>query len=138
MASPELEIQGEVVRLLKADSAVMALVNGIYDITPDAAWAQPKQGFINIGEAQTLRRDATCLEGGDIYLTMHAWSRAVGFPEVRRIADAMVEALHLAPMALSTNRFISIMHRQTRVFRDPDGLTSHGVVEFLARYDRAE
>ncbi|KQR77581.1 DUF3168 domain-containing protein [Rhizobium sp. Leaf341] len=135
MASPELEIQGEVVRLLKADATVTGLVTTrIYDQPPTS----PPFPYINIGEAQTLRRDATCLEGGDIYLTMHAWSRAVGFPEVRRIADAMVEALHLAPMTLSTNRFISIMHRQTRVLRDPDGLTSHAVVEFLARYDRAE
>ncbi|MCD7109709.1 DUF3168 domain-containing protein [Rhizobium sp. DKSPLA3] len=133
MASPELEVQGEVVRLLKADATVTGFSRRIYDQPPTA----PSFPYINIGEAQTLRRDATCLEGGDIYLTMHAWSRAVGFPEVRRIADAMVEALHLAPMTLSTNRFISIMHRQTRVFRDPDGITSHAVVEFLARYDKA-
>lgn len=137
MASPELEVQGEVVRLLKADGTLTCLVNGVYDQPPANCWAAPKEGYINIGEAQTLRRDATCLEGGDIYLTMHAWSRKTGFPAVRAIADAMVEALHLTPMTLTTNRFISIMHRQTRVFRDPDGLTSHAVVEFLARYDRA-
>lgn len=134
MASPELEIQGEIVRALKADPGLVALVNGrVYD-QPPATLGFP---YINIGEAQTLRRDATCIDGGDVYLTLHAWSRDVGFPEVRRVAEAMVDALHLADLTLTTNRFISLMHRQTRVFRDADGLTSHAVIDFVARYDRA-
>jgi hypothetical protein len=137
MASPELEIQGEVVRLLKADADVMTLVNGVYDDVPTTCWPPPKEGFIDIGDAHTLRQDASCLEGGDIYLTMHAWSRKVGFPAVRAIADAMIEALHMAALTMPTHRFISMMHRQTRVFRDPDGKTSHAVVEFVVRYDRA-
>lgn len=137
MASPELELQAAIVPLLKADATLTPLVNGVYDQPPAACWATPKEGYVTIGEAQTLREDATCLEGGRVFLTLHGWSRKVGYPAVRAIADAVVEALHLAPLSMPTHRFISIMHRQTRTFRDSDGVTSHAVIDFIASYDRA-
>ncbi|RDL51801.1 hypothetical protein BLJAPNOD_02942 [Ensifer sp. M14] len=136
MASAELELQGAIVTRLKADAALTALVNGVYDQPPGTAWATPKEGYVTIGEAQFIRDDATCINGGDVYLTLHAWSRKVGFPECKKIADAVVESLHLAPMNLTTWRLVSIMHRQTRVFRDSDGLTSHGVIDFVANVER--
>lgn len=133
MASAELELQGALVARLKADAPLTLLVQGrVYDQPPSPV-VYP---YVTIGEAQTLRDDATCVSGGQVYLTLHAWSQAVGFPEVKRIADAVVESLHLAPIALPTNRLISIMHRQTRTFRDADGLTSHAVIEFVANTEK--
>lgn len=133
MASAELELQGAVVGRLKADAPLTVLVQGrVYDQPPSPV-AYP---YVTIGEAQTIRDDATCVSGGQVYLTLHAWSQAVGFPEVKRIADAVVESLHLAPITLPTNRLISIMHRQTRTFRDPNGLTSHAVIEFVANTEK--
>ncbi|MDX0499022.1 DUF3168 domain-containing protein [Sinorhizobium medicae] len=136
MASPELELQGAIVARLKADVGLMALVNGVYDQPPDTAFATPKESYVTIGEAQFLRDDATCVNGGEVYLTLHAWSRKVGYPVANQIADAVAEILHLAPLTLATNRLISIMHRQTRVFRDPDGLTSHAVIDFVANVEK--
>ncbi|MCJ8051673.1 DUF3168 domain-containing protein [Shinella curvata] len=130
--SPEYELQAAIVTLLKADASLMNLVNGVYDQPPTTAWATPKEGYVTIGEAQFIRDDATCLEGGDVYLTLHTWSRKVGFPAVKEIAFAVSESLHMAPLVLASWRLVSIMHRQTRVFRDPDGLTSHAVIEFAA------
>jgi hypothetical protein len=133
MASPDLELQGAIVSRLKADATLGALIGPrVYDQPPDGA----TYPYFTIGEAQFLRDDATCVSGGKIYLTMHAWSRAVGFPEVKRIADAVVESVHLAPITLPTNHLISIMHRQTDVFRDPDGLTSHAVIKFVANVEK--
>lgn len=136
MASPELELQGAIVARLKADVGLMALVNGVYDQPPDTAFATPKESYVTIGEAQFLRDDATCVDGGEVYLTLHAWSRKVGYPVAKQIADAVAESLHLAPLTLATNRLISIMHRQTRVFRDTDGLTSHAVIDFVANVEK--
>lgn len=134
MASVELELQAAIVPLLKADATLTGLIAArVYDQPPSGAVFP----YVTIGEAQTLRDDASCFEGGQVYLTLHTWSRAVGYPEVRRVADAVVDALHLAPLTLPTNRLTSIMHRQTRTFRDPDGLTSHAVLEFVVNFDRA-
>ena len=133
MASAELELQGAFVTRLKADAPLTALVQGrVYDQPPSPV----SYPYVTIGEAQTLRDDATCISGSEIYLTLHAWSQAVGFPQVKQIADAVVESLHLAPITLPTNRLISLMHRQTRVFRDADGLTSHAVIELVAHTEK--
>ena len=136
MASPELELQGAIVSRLKADATLAQLVNGVYDQPPDTCWAAPKEGYVTIGEAQMLRDDAACLEGGQVYLTLHGWSRKVGYPAVKAIAAAVVEALHMKTLVMPTHRFISIMHRQTRTFRDADGETSRAVIEFIANFDK--
>lgn len=132
MASAELELQGAILTRLKANPALMAIVNGVYDEPPKTAWAKPHDGYVTLGEAQFIRDDATCVEGGNVYLTLHGWSRKVGYPAVKEIAFAVSESLHLAPLALPSWRLVSIMHRQTRAFRDVDGLTSHAVIEFMA------
>lgn len=134
MASAEYELQAAIVPLLKADATLAVLIGPrVYDQPPTT----PTFPYVTIGDAQLLRDDGSCFEGGQIYLTLHGWSRAVGFQEARRISDAVVEAVHMAPLTLPTNRFISIMHRQTRTFRDSDGLTSHAVIEFVMNFDRA-
>ncbi|PCD66814.1 DUF3168 domain-containing protein [Rhizobium phaseoli] len=133
MASAELELQGALVGRLKADAPLTVLVQGrVYDQPPSPV----TYPYVTIGEAQTIRDDATCVSGGQVYLTLHAWSTKTGFLEVKQVADAVVESLHLAPIALPTNRLISIMHRQTRTFRDADGLTSHAVIEFVANTEK--
>ncbi|NZD50539.1 DUF3168 domain-containing protein [Rhizobium leguminosarum] len=133
MASPDLELQGAIVARLKADATVAALIGTrVYDQPPTPV----TYPYVTIGEAQFLRDDATCVSGGRTFLTLHTWSQAVGFPEVRRVADAVVESLHLAAITLPTNHLISIMHRQTRVFRDPDGLTSHAVIDLVANTEK--
>ncbi|MBB6299906.1 DUF3168 domain-containing protein [Rhizobium leucaenae] len=133
MASPDLELQAAMVARLKADATLTTLVQGrVYDQPPDPA-AFP---YVTLGEAQFIRDDATCISAGAVYLTLHAWSRAVGFPEAKRVADAVAESLHLAPLTLATNRLISINHRQNRAFRDPDGLTSHVVIELVAYVEK--
>ena len=133
MASAELELQGAIVARLKADAALAALVaDRIYDQAPSPT-IYP---CVTQGEAQTIRTDATCLTASEVYLTIHAWSQAVGFPEVKRLADAVEEALHLAPLPLATNRLVSILHQRTRTFRDQDDVTSHAVIEFVARTEK--
>lgn len=133
MAAVDLELQGAIVAQLKADATLTALVAGrIYDQPPTPVTFP----YVEIGEAQVIRTDATCISAGEVYLTMHAWSQAVGYPEVKRIADAVVEALHHAPLNLATNRLISISHRQNRVFRDSDGLSSHAVIELIAYVEK--
>lgn len=134
MASPDLELQGAIVARLKSYAPLTALVGQkIYDRPP----ADAKEPYVDIGEAQSLRRDAECADAQEIYLTLHAWSvYPGGFMEVKQIADAIVAALHQYDMTLPTNRLISISHRQTRVFEDGDGITSHAVIEFVAFTER--
>ena len=127
--SAELELQGAINTRLRDDAQLIALVNKrVYDLVPSSE----EYPYIAIGETQSIQDDATCITGEKIYLTLHAWSDEVGFPEVKRIASAVKDSLHLAPIELPTYRLVSLLHRQTRTLRDRDGITSHAVIELLA------
>ncbi|RYH00306.1 MAG: DUF3168 domain-containing protein [Alphaproteobacteria bacterium] len=127
--SAELELQGAINTRLRDDAQLTALVNKrVYDLVPSSA----EYPYIAIGETQSIQDDATCITGEKVYLTLHAWSDEVGFPEVKRIASAVKDSLHLAPIELPTYRLVSLLHRQTRTLRDRDGITSHAVIELLA------
>lgn len=127
MADPDLELQGEIVKRLKADPGVSALVAGrIYDSVPGNAVFP----YISYGPSDTTSDDAECITAFSIFVQLDAWSRAVGYPEVKKIADAVRRSLHQAPLNLPTNALVFLQHDQTRVLRDPDGLTSHAAMSF--------
>lgn len=129
MSNPDLELQGGMYTVLISDDALKQHVgSGVYDVVPGDA-AVP---YVAIGEAQFIRSDSSGVLSGDIYLTLHAWSQEVGFREVKEIAGCVVDALHHAGIPLPTYRLVSINHRQTRVMRDPDGQTSHAVINMVA------
>ena len=69
-------------------------------------------------------------------MQIDVWSRAVGFPECRKLTDAVLNALHDADLPLPINPLVIFQHQQTRVMRDPDGLTSHAVMNFQALVER--
>jgi hypothetical protein len=135
MASPELELQGAIVARLKADPAVAALIAGrVYDNVPQNA-AFP---YVTIGPVDSVGFDPDCITGFDVAQQIDCWSRSVGFPEVKKIVDAVRAALHDKEdaMPLSSNDMVFFEHRTTRINRDPDGLTSHGIIGFEAAIER--
>ena len=135
MANPELEIQGAIVTRLKADSAVAALVNGrVYDSVPSGATFP----YVTIGPVDSVDDAADCITGLLVAQQIDCWSRGVGYPEVKKIADAVRAALHgqEAALPLATNGMAYFEHRNSRIVRDPDGLSSHGILSFEASVQR--
>ena len=135
MANPELELQGAIVARLKADATVTALIAGrIYDSVP----ANGTFPYVTIGPVDVVADDADCLTGLEVAQQIDCWSRAVGFPEVKKIVDAVRAALHdqEGAMPLASNGMALFEHRNTRIVRDPDGLTSHGILGFEAAIER--
>lgn len=129
MTSPTLELQGAIVTRLKARPAVTALVGQrVYDFIP----SKPVFPYVSFGPSDELTDDAECLTGFEITMQIDVWSRAVGFPEARQIADAVRQALHGHDFILTGNALVYFQHRITRMFRDPDGLTSHAAITFQA------
>lgn len=134
MASADLELQGAIVASLRNYAPLTALVGGkVYDMPPPDA-VEP---YVVMGNFDVHRADVTCKHGYRIYATLHAWSAySGGFAEVKQIAEAVTDALHDQPLALTTNRLVSLEHRQTMTMRDPDGVSSHSVMEFVAFIER--
>lgn len=135
MAPASLELQGAIVSALKSAPLVAALVGQkIYDMAP----ADAKTPYVVIGDFDEHRADTTCVRSQKTYVTLHVWSAALsGFREVRQVADAVSETLHEAPLALPTNKLVSIDHIRTRVMRDLDGEHSHAVIELVAYTEKA-
>lgn len=136
-ADPTLELQGAILARLKADAALTALIGGrVYDtVPPDAVFP-----YVTFGPVDDISDDADCIFGSQINVQIDAWSRAVGYPEVKRIAGAIRDALHEtdAAMPLPVNALALFQHIQTRTFRDADGLTNHSVLDFQASVERRD
>lgn len=137
MANPELELQGAIVARLKADAAVTAIVAGrIYDSVP----ANAPFPYVSIGPVDTVDDTVDCIAGLDVAQQIDCWSRYPngGSVEVKKLADAVRVALHgrEADMPLASNALAFFEHRTSRITRDPDGLTSHGIIGFEAAIER--
>lgn len=129
MTSPTYELQGQIVTLLKASPELTVLIGGrIYDRVPES----PTFPYVSFGPSDEISDDADCIDGFEVTMQLDVWSRAVGFPECRRIVDAVRKALPEGGILLADNALVTFNHRISRVFRDADGLTSHGAMTFEA------
>jgi hypothetical protein len=106
----------------------------IYDQPPTGA-ALP---YVVLGPVQAidLTRD-DCVIDWEVFAQLDVWSRAVGFPECKQIAIECDAALGERHPPLLGMRIGFFEPRGQRFLRDPDGITSHGVLEYRARYGPA-
>lgn len=127
MASPSYELQVAIVTRLRATPAVSDLVGTrIYDQVPDGAIFP----YITIGPADETSDNADCIDAFELSIDVDVWSRDLGFKESKEISNAVRKALKSPDLELLTNALVFFNHRQTRSFRDEDGLTSHAVMTF--------
>lgn len=129
--SAQAELQKLILDTLTADTAVMGMVNGIYDNVPDNPWGT-KQQYVSFGPSDVVEDDADCIIGGDHSFQVDCWSRRVGKVHCRRLVDAVKKALHEIEAELADNALVEMRVTFRRVFDDPDGLTKHGVVTVRA------
>ena len=136
MIDASLELQAAIVARLKADAAVRALIGDrVYDNVPrnpDGKVDAARFPYVSFGPEQVLPDGWDCQESSEIFIQIDAWSRAVGFPEVKKIANAVRRALHDADLLLSENALVSLEFESRQVMRDPDGKTSHAALTFRA------
>lgn len=129
MLSASLSLQKAIVAALKADAGVSALVgSNVFDTVPSSD-PFPR---ITLGEDQVITERADCYIGEEIFVTIHAWSRKPGFPEVKQIAGAVRLALHEAELSLDDCRLVDLSSEDVRFMREQDGVTSHAVITFRA------
>lgn len=136
MSSASLDLQDVILNTLKADPTLMALVNGVWDQAPATCFAAPKAAYVSFGPHGYVEDDAECIVGGEHNLQLDVWSRLVGFPACKQICDRVKALLHEADLVIPTsNALASIRISYMEIKRDPDGLTSHGVLMVEARIE---
>lgn len=131
MADPSLPLQIAVVTALKADAALGALVGArVYDEPPGDP--SPEFPYLTLGDGQVLGDDDVdgCEDRSEVFIRIDAWSRDVGYPEVKRIVSAVRQALRTADFVLDDFSVDVVEFVQCQYLRDSDGLTRHGALEF--------
>lgn len=131
------EVLVAVVAALKGAAALTAqLSEGAASIV-DRAQEGMAHPFVSIGP--TYGAPALEIQVGDgfeVVVTIDTWSRYHGGRlEAARIMSAIADALHDAPLSLSTQTLVWGRMGDQRVIEDPDGVTSHGVQRFTFMTD---
>lgn len=117
--------------LANAEPALAA--GGVHDQAPDDA-AFP---HVEIGESDVLPDDVSLgVAGADgegdrglaETITLHVWSRYRGRKETLAILARIHALLHGRALSVAGRASALAFVRSQRVFRDPDGLTRHGVM----------
>jgi hypothetical protein len=121
------QLQKAVYAALVANTPLISLAK-VYD-SPAQDVAMP---YVDIGEIDILDWGTKNTEGGDHNLTLHVWSNYGGKKECWSIIGQIITTLHEASLVVTGHTLVMIRHSNTRVMRDADGLTFHGVVEFRA------
>ncbi len=135
MSDPSLDLQIAIVARLKGYQPLTALIgNRVYDHVPRDGTGKVTADFpyVSFGPEQVLPDGWDCGNASEIVIQLDAWSRAVGFPEVKKIAGAVRDALDDADLPLADSALVSLEFDGRRVMRDPDGKTSHAVIMFKA------
>lgn len=126
MSDPSLALQKAVFDAIASN--VPSIRGRVFD-QPALDAAYP---YVTIGEGQTLSDRADCYDGSESFLDIHVWSRAVGFPEAKAIANAIRAALDDSELPLDGHSLELFQFRDARSLRDPDGMTSHIAMTFRA------
>jgi hypothetical protein len=131
---PQAELQKALYDLLTTNAAVMAQADGVYDAVPPKPWDGPHNGYISFGAADVTIDDAECITAGLHTIQIDCWSRQVGSVHCKRMVDAVYAAVHEAPplTMLTVNALAQIQVVLRMVMADPDGLTTHGLLQVEA------
>lgn len=132
------ELQALITARLKAFPAVSVLVGDrIFDI----AMEDSKFPQVTFGPSDVVDDGDGgdgCIEGEVETLQIDCWSRYQGgFKEVKALTYAVRQALNNYAGEFSTNALVELRVTGRRHFRDPDGLTSHGIVTVEATMEDA-
>lgn len=131
MTSAPLELQAAITAALKASAPLQALIGSTIRLYQDVP-ANPTFPYATIGDAQQLNDQAECIDGSEIFLDVHAFSRASGDQEIKRIAAAVSDAIDGASLSLNNHRCV-LIERDFIVFRkDADNTTRHAILTFKA------
>ncbi|ABN75402.1 hypothetical protein RSWS8N_06275 [Cereibacter sphaeroides WS8N] len=126
--SAELAVQVALRQRLALDAGVTALVpaGNILDVNQRPA---PSPSII-LGESQAVDEgDSIARNRQRIYHTVHVWQKEPSLQGVKRICGEIRRAIHADRLLLAAGFHAADARvADMRQMRDPDGLTSHGVV----------
>lgn len=126
MASALWPLQVAIVAKLRASTALMALIKGIYDEPPKGA----KLPYVTVGPLFELPADAHNQRGLDDIVTLHVWSDYKGNKEPAEIFAALDAALDRQPLTVAGWTDVSIALDEAHTTSDPDPDIRHIIATY--------
>jgi Protein of unknown function (DUF3168) len=106
----------------------------VYDLPPP----NPVFPYLTVGVVDGVEDFISdCAIDWEVTSEIHIWSREPGYGQGKGIAVTCYNALANRHPVLAGFRVGSFLMRNQRWLRDPDGLTSHGILEYRALYGPA-
>lgn len=125
--TPQWGLQAAVFTRLKNDAALTTTLGAaVYDDVPDGA-AFP---YVVIGDATEAPNDTMGRTGRDITITVHSWSRYKGQKQIKQLQNRVDELLDRWTPTVAGWNTTKMLHEFYETFRDPDGITRHGVSRY--------
>ncbi|MFN6950983.1 MAG: DUF3168 domain-containing protein [Albidovulum sp.] len=123
---PSLALQKAIYEALTESPAVAG--GRVFDHVPEGA----EFPYISFGTFQSLGNRADCYDGTESFFDINVWSRAVGFPEAKGIADRVREVIDRADLAIDGHTLELLDFQDAQAVRDPDGMTNRVILSFRA------
>lgn len=125
------DLERAIVTRLKASADLQALIANpirLFNMVPPG----PVFPYVTLGPAQRLPDLAECIDGAEVFLDLHVFSRDKGYRESQLIGAVLIEELHDASLTLNEH-WCRLIHLSNELyFIEPDNQTKHGVVTFRA------
>jgi hypothetical protein len=136
-----LNLQAAIYTALRGDATLTSLLapasgspsaSSIFDHVPQSSTGESLVPFpyVVIGDTTEAEFDTDDQTGRESTITLHAWSRYLGMGQVKNVMDQIKVVLHNKPLSVSGENVIYCYWEFAEVFRDPDGITRHGVTRF--------
>ena len=126
MTDPAWPLQQALYTTLTGDTTLMALIDAVHDQVPEEA-AYP---YVSLGDDTAVDWGTKSTQGQEVTITLHGWSRARGRREVKQIMARVYTLLHEQTLTIAGFTNVLTRFEFSDTFRDPDGLTQHGVQRY--------
>lgn len=104
----------------------------LFDTAPYLPEGAPSTSFpyVVMGNDTSASWDTDDQLGAEITVTLHFWSRAEGFNQVKTIMQAAYDRLNRASLSKTGYSVIDCLHEFSEALNDPDGVTKHGIQRY--------
>ena len=104
----------------------------LFDTAPYLPEGAPATTFpyVVMGNDTASPFDTDDQVGGVITVTLHFWSRAEGFNQVKTIMQTAYDRLNRASLPKMGYTVLDCLHEFSEAVDDPDGVTKHGIQRY--------
>lgn len=128
VVSPMAPVQAAVLQRLKTDSALSALITGVYDYLPE----ETPFPYVMVGEATDTADNSHDRFGRQTVVTLHVWSQYRGYAQALRIADRVTALLDHQPLTIVGLAHVVTRFEFSQTLTDPEppGTIRHVVLRY--------